>query len=104
MSSAASDVYKRQVTTRVGAEGIEIENGKHLLVEDDPVRMAERIDALLTDPALWNRLQTASRTLIQQRYTWRKLFQNMHRAIEQSLKEQSRCSGLPGNSVVSHAG
>ncbi len=92
------------VTTSVGAEGIDIENGKHLLVEDDPTRMAERIDSLLTDPALWRRLQSGSRELIQQRYTWRKLFQNMHRAIEHGLQEQARRTRPAVDRVLSHAG
>ena len=67
------------VTTSVGAEGIEVENGRHLLVEDDPLCMAQRIDQLLDDPGLWQELQTASRELVRERYTWRRLFSEMLR-------------------------
>lgn len=81
------------VTTSVGAEGIEIENGRHLLVADEPAQMADYIDALLTVPRLWQRLQTASRELIRERYTWRQLFNGMHRAIDSELR--NRRSSLP---------
>ena len=77
------------VTTPVGAEGIEIENGKHLLVAEDPSTMASHIDGLLTDPALWQRLQHYSRALIHERYTWRQLFNQMHRALETGLQQRA---------------
>jgi glycosyltransferase involved in cell wall biosynthesis len=77
------------VTTPVGAEGIEIENGKHLLVAEDPSTMASHIDGLLTDPELWQRLQHYSRALIHERYTWRQLFNQMHRTIETGLQQRA---------------
>lgn len=80
------------VTTAVGAEGIEIENGKHLLVADDPSMMADHIDGLLTDPELWRRLQHYSRALIHERYTWRQLFSEMHRAIQTGLQQRTVAS------------
>lgn len=83
------------VTTSVGAEGIAVENGRHLLVEDDPARMAERIDDLLGDPGLWQRMQTASRDLIREQYTWRRLFREMHRALDQGLKDHARGKQAP---------
>jgi glycosyltransferase involved in cell wall biosynthesis len=84
------------VTTSVGAEGIAVENGRHLLVEDDPARMAQRIDDLLGDPALWQRVQSASRDLIREQYTWRRLFRDMHRALDQGLKDHARGNPAAG--------
>jgi glycosyltransferase involved in cell wall biosynthesis len=92
------------VTTSVGAEGIEVENGRHLLIEDDPARMAERINELLDNPVLWNRLQTASRELIQQQYTWRRLFREMHRTIDQGLRDCANSSPVSRASAVPNAG
>lgn len=92
------------VTTSVGAEGIEAENGRHLLVEDDPVRMAERIEHLLDNPELWNRLQTASRELVHQQYTWRRLFSEMHRTIDQGLRDCAISSPVSRASAVPNAG
>jgi glycosyltransferase involved in cell wall biosynthesis len=91
------------VTTSVGAEGIDLEDGKQLLVEDDPQRMAERIDRLLQDRELWERLQTGSRQLIRERYTWGRLFASMHAEMERCQSERS----IPTNvttGVPAHAG
>ncbi len=77
------------VTTSVGAEGIEIENSKHLLVADDPAEMADHIDDLLSDPVLWQRLQRCSRALVQERYTWTQLFKQMHSALDMALQHQA---------------
>jgi glycosyltransferase involved in cell wall biosynthesis len=78
------------VTTSVGAEGINIENGKHLLVADEPAGMAEAILSLLDNAALWQQLQNNSRALISERYTWRKLFTQMHRDIDTALRAHRR--------------
>ena len=78
------------VTTSVGAEGIDIENGLHLLVADEPDQMANAILSLLEDAELWQRLQDNSRALINERYTWRRLFTNMHRDIDTALRAHRR--------------
>jgi glycosyltransferase involved in cell wall biosynthesis len=88
------------VTTSVGAEGIEIENGRHLLVADDPTMMAHAIGRLLEDAELWRMLQRSSRALIRERYTWERLFQHMHREIDDALRARHGLrSALPGESV-----
>ena len=92
------------VTTSVGAEGIDIENGRQLLVEDDPVRMAERIDDLLGNPVLWRQLQSESRELIRERYTWQRLLSGMHATIEKSLKSHRRRSADLQAVKAIHAG
>ena len=76
------------VTTSVGAEGIDALTGKHLLVADDPEEMVRQISRLLTDPTLWQSLQSNSRALIRERYTWRQLFSQMHSAIEAGLLQR----------------
>lgn len=77
------------VTTSVGAEGIELEAGKHLLVADTPPDMAAQIDQLLIDPALWQRLRQHSRELVRARYTWRSLFKQMHQVMDDALRLQT---------------
>lgn len=82
------------VTTSVGAEGIELEPGKQLLVADAPADMAAQIANLLTDPTLWQSLQQHSRELIRERYTWRQLFNQMHRAIDNTVKPRAASASL----------
>jgi glycosyltransferase involved in cell wall biosynthesis len=89
------------VTTSVGAEGIEVENGRELMIADDPAQMALQIDELLDNPTLWQRLQASSRVLIRERYTWQRLFTGMHAAIDRSLKlHRRKHAGSPLVSVL----
>ena len=92
------------VTTSVGAEGIDLEPGKHLLVADDAAAMAASIDSLLTDPQLWQHLQHNSRMLIAERYTWRQLFTRMHLAMASRLREKTAAPGETSVQRLQHAG
>lgn len=91
------------VTTSVGAEGIDIENGQQLLVADEAAEMAEQIDRLLHDEVLWSRLQRGSRQLVRERYTWARLFDNMHRDIAATLAAQAVAES-PADGALAHAG
>jgi glycosyltransferase involved in cell wall biosynthesis len=56
------------VSTAIGAEGIAVESGRHLLLADGPDALAEAGASVLGDPALAARLRTEARELIAQRY------------------------------------
>ncbi|MBL8136154.1 MAG: glycosyltransferase [Acidobacteria bacterium] len=56
------------VSTSVGCEGIEIEPGRHLLVEDDPARFAAAVARVLNDDVLASRLAGESRALVMRSY------------------------------------
>ena len=56
------------VTTSVGAEGIGIVNGVHALVADTPEEFANAVCRLIEDEALWNRLSTAGKRLLEERW------------------------------------
>ncbi|MEH6559195.1 MAG: glycosyltransferase [Oceanicoccus sp.] len=90
------------VTTSVGAEGIDIEQGKHLLVADSPDDMASEVDRLLTDPQLWQRLQVNSRLLISERYTWHKLFERMYSILDIGLRVSGDNSSAPQTQRLQH--
>ena len=91
------------VTTSVGAEGIDVVNGEHLRIADTPCEMVAAIDRLLSDPNEWQSLQVASRRLIRERYTWRQLFNAMHRDIDDALKARKSLGG-EYLQALSHAG
>lgn len=61
------------VTTTVGVEGLTVKNMKHIAVADDIEGTLENIDTLLTNEAKWLELETASRDLVRQKYTWEKV-------------------------------
>lgn len=60
---------KAIVTTTLGCEGWEVENGTHLRRADRPVEFADALVGLLGDPAERSRMGAAARTLVRERYT-----------------------------------
>ena len=68
--------------TTVGAEGLVAEPGTHLLVEDEPERLAEACARLLTESDLRARLAGAGRELVERRYAWRALGEELARVLE----------------------
>ncbi len=53
------------VATGIGAEGMGLEHGTHLLVADDPAAFAEAVLSLLQDDALWEQLSGQGRQHIE---------------------------------------
>ncbi len=45
------------VTTQIGAEGMDLQNEKHLLIADDPRDFADAVVRLYRDEILWQRLR-----------------------------------------------
>jgi glycosyltransferase involved in cell wall biosynthesis len=58
------------VSTRVGAEGIDVEDGRHVLLADTPSSFADAIERLLDDAALRQELGSQARELVRRQYTW----------------------------------
>lgn len=58
------------VSTTLGAEGIAVEDGKHLLLADTPETFADALMRLLREPHIGDRLGLAGRRLMESRYSW----------------------------------
>ncbi|HLN89453.1 MAG TPA: glycosyltransferase family 4 protein [Candidatus Binatia bacterium] len=58
------------VSTSIGAEGLDVENGVDILIEDNLERFALRIVELLTNPILSKALGRAGRKLAKETYDW----------------------------------
>ena len=58
------------VSTTVGADGLEVQDGVHLLIADDPVSFAIACQRLLEDADLRRRLVDAAEELFLARYEW----------------------------------
>lgn len=91
------------VTTSVGAEGIDVESGMQLIVEDDALVMADRIDELLDNRQLWEQLQRESRQLIRRQYTWQRLLASMHAEIDMRLRKPGQVTATNTARLVAHA-
>ncbi|HLX12927.1 MAG TPA: glycosyltransferase family 4 protein, partial [Bacteroidota bacterium] len=61
---------KAVVSTKIGAEGIEVESGKEILISDRPGDFARDVIELLRNPELRSRLGACGRTTMVQKYGW----------------------------------
>ncbi len=77
---------KPVVTTSLINDGLGAEPGRQILVADDAQAIARQITRLLADPALRERIGSAGRQFVEQRYSWGHALERM-RTIEELLKQ-----------------
>jgi GT2 family glycosyltransferase/glycosyltransferase involved in cell wall biosynthesis/ADP-heptose:LPS heptosyltransferase/2-polyprenyl-3-methyl-5-hydroxy-6-metoxy-1,4-benzoquinol methylase/thioredoxin-like negative regulator of GroEL len=77
------------VSTRIGAEGIELVPGEHCLITDDPNQFAEYIISLYTDAALWSKLSENGRRLVKERYSLGRLKEDIQRTVRLLSKSEA---------------
>jgi polysaccharide biosynthesis protein PslH len=58
------------VSTSIGAEGLDVRNGEHMMVADDSAEFAQTVISLLHDPARRQALGRAGRILVEAKYSW----------------------------------
>ncbi len=75
------------VTTILGAEGIEYQDGVHMLAADGAVPFAEAVEQVLTDDELCRRLSQAGMELVREHYDWRLVADRLWRCYEDLLAD-----------------
>ncbi len=78
------------VSTSIGAEGLEVDPGVHLLVADDPEDFAGAVVSLLEDVQLRIRLADAAEQRYLERYDGRAADERIQRLVEEVASEESR--------------
>ncbi|URZ14864.1 glycosyltransferase family 4 protein [Clostridium felsineum] len=58
------------VTTSIGAEGMNVENYKDIIIEDDEKKFAEAVLKLTSDDELYNKLSSNGRSFVISNYDW----------------------------------
>ena len=66
------------VSTPLGAEGLPVEDGRHLLLAETAVKFAEAVTRLLESETLRADLGRAGRCLLEKQFTWEKAWENLH--------------------------
>jgi len=66
----AMSMAKAVVSTSIGAEGLPVKNGEHLLLADDHASFAESTLRLLGNPSQRAQLGQAARHLVEENYSW----------------------------------
>jgi glycosyltransferase involved in cell wall biosynthesis len=65
------------VSTSIGCEGLEVRNDQHLLIADPPQEFARQCVRLLTDNSLYDRMALQGRKLVEQKYSWDRISNNL---------------------------
>lgn len=69
------------VSTHIGAEGIEGEDGEHFLLADDPIHFAAACVQLARDQTRWEQLAERGHLLVRERYEWRRIEHEVERMV-----------------------
>lgn len=69
---------KAIVSTSIGAEGLDVEDGKNILIADDPQEFADKTVEVLTTPALRQRLEQYARETVK-KYSWETITPRLQR-------------------------
>jgi polysaccharide biosynthesis protein PslH len=73
------------VSTRLGAEGLDVTDKKDILLADTTEEMLQSIDRLQSEPELGHSLASNGRKLISSRYDWTILGEALHRIHAETL-------------------
>ena len=77
---------KAVVTTSVGCEGLEVENGRDLLIADGAEEFAAAVLRVMRDPQLAARLGAAGRACVERRYQWSAIGERMEAVYARAVK------------------
>lgn len=98
----AMSMAKPIVSTRLGAEGIEVEHDRELLLGDTPAELCRQIGRILDDPIFGKRLGHAARRTAEEKYSWERAAKNLAGFYEELLgaSEPSRAASRAGSATA----
>jgi sugar transferase (PEP-CTERM/EpsH1 system associated) len=73
------------ISTALGAEGLEVEQHKNIVIADTNEKMIEAIISLIEQPEQRTQLSDAGRALVSKRYDWTTVGANLFKAYQQLL-------------------
>ncbi len=83
------------VSTSKGAEGLDVENGKHLLIADEPRQFALAVIRLLRDANLRAEIASNGRQLVKEKYDWAKVMPRFLDLVERVATSRDPRSESP---------
>jgi glycosyltransferase involved in cell wall biosynthesis len=78
---------KAVVTTRIGAEGLDVISGEHCMIADTSKEFAQCVKELLNAPELAAQLGRNGRKLVVERYDWNRLAKDLERAWMETARD-----------------
>jgi len=88
------------VSTRLGAEGLQVTDGVHLLLGDTPAALAAHVSAVLERPDLGAALSNAGRRLTTETYDWRSCLTSLDELFDRVTHASAR-SRPPAGGIAS---
>ena len=82
----AMSMAKPVVSTSVGAEGLPVKNGEHLLLADDPASFAESTLRLLGNASQRTEVGQAARRLVEENYSWATVSKSFAQVLENVVR------------------
>ena len=77
---------KPVVATTIAAEGIDVTPEENILIADDPGEFAEKVGYLLNHEHVAREIGTRARELIEKKYSWDVISDDIHRTYENCRK------------------
>lgn len=65
------------VSTKIGAQGIKVVDGEHILIEDDWKEFADAVIKLFEDKELYNMMSLKGRKFVEKHYSWKGIINNL---------------------------
>jgi sugar transferase (PEP-CTERM/EpsH1 system associated) len=81
---------KAVVSTTVGAEGLPVVDGMHVMLADDPPSFARAVVDLIRDVDRRRRLERAARALVVERYDWSAVAGQLEQALVRFARQQAQ--------------
>lgn len=78
------------VTTRTGAEGLQVSHGREVWLADDPASFAAAVERLLRDRPSAEAMGRAGRSLVENLYDWERCLARLDTLYEQLLVDRPR--------------
>jgi sugar transferase (PEP-CTERM/EpsH1 system associated) len=89
----AMSMAKAVVSTSIGAEGLPVRNGEHLLIADDPASFADNTLRLLGSASERAQIGRAARHLVQENYSWATVAKGFAQVLENVVSRAREIGG-----------
>lgn len=91
----AMSCQKAVVSTTIGAEGLPVISGKHIILCDDRDEFARKVTELLRDSHRRREIASQARQLVQTRYSWKSVAEYLESVLERTAMDRV-CSSVGG--------
>ncbi len=76
---------KPVVTTALGCEGLEVTNGKDIIIADEPSLFANKVIQLIKDRDLRKQIGREARKLVKEKYDWKSIIERLNMIYEEMM-------------------